>query len=78
MSRPVNVVVLGATGSVGQQTLDVIDRNPDRFRLFGLTEGVRSTKRTASHVVRGHAGDSDFDARVDAAREDCLEARFSR
>ncbi|HXD80396.1 MAG TPA: 1-deoxy-D-xylulose-5-phosphate reductoisomerase [Candidatus Acidoferrum sp.] len=66
MSRPINVVVLGATGSVGQQTLDVIDRNPDRFHLFGLTEGVRSTKRTASYVVRGHAGDTDFDARVEA------------
>ena len=66
MSRPINVVVLGATGSVGQQTLDVIDRNPDRFHLFGLTEGVRSTKRTAEYLVRGHAGDTDFDARVEA------------
>ena len=28
MTGPINVVVLGATGSIGQQTLDVIDRNP--------------------------------------------------
>jgi 1-deoxy-D-xylulose-5-phosphate reductoisomerase len=65
MKRPINVVVLGATGSIGQQTLDVIDRNPGRFRLFGLTEGVRSAKRTAEYLVQGHAGEADFDARVE-------------
>jgi len=64
--RPINVVLLGATGSVGQQTLDVIDRNPGRFHLFGLTEGVRSANRTAEYLVQGHAGDADFDARVEA------------
>jgi 1-deoxy-D-xylulose-5-phosphate reductoisomerase len=66
MRAPINVVVLGATGSIGQQTLDVIDRNPSRFHLFGLTEGVRSAKRTAEYVVQGHAGDAGFDARVEA------------
>ncbi len=66
MGRPINVAVLGATGSVGQQTLDVIDRNPGRFHLFGLTEGVRSANRTAEYLVQGHAGDADFDARVEA------------
>jgi len=65
LARPINVVVLGATGSIGQQTLDVIDRNPDRFHLFGLTEGVRSAKRTAEYLVQGHAGEADFDARVE-------------
>jgi 1-deoxy-D-xylulose-5-phosphate reductoisomerase len=66
MTRPRNVVVLGATGSVGQQTLDVIDRYPARLRLFGLTEGRRTTKRTAEHLIQGKAGDPDFDARVEA------------
>ena len=65
MTRPVNVVVLGATGSVGQQTLDVIDRNPSRLRLFGLTEGRRSTRRQAEYLVQGHAGEPDFDKRVE-------------
>jgi 1-deoxy-D-xylulose-5-phosphate reductoisomerase len=64
--RPTNVVVLGATGSIGRQTLDVIDRNPARLRLFGLTEGRRSTGRSAEHVVQGQAGEADFDARVEA------------
>ena len=63
---PINVAVLGATGSIGRQTLDVIDRNPSRLRLFGLTEGRQSTRRTAEHTVRGQAGDGDFDARVEA------------
>jgi len=66
VTRPINVVVLGATGSVGQQTLDVIDRNPSRLRLFGLTEGRRSTQRKAEYLVQGQAGYPDFDARVEA------------
>ena len=64
--RPLNIALLGATGSIGQQTLDVIDRNPGRFKLFGLTEGVRSTNRKAEHLIQGHAGATDFDARVEA------------
>src|SRR5256712_1473977 len=66
MTRPVNVAILGATGSIGQQTLDVIDRNPARLKLFGLTEGRRSSKRAAEHVIQGQAGETDFDARVTA------------
>src|SRR5256884_8329935 len=64
--RPLNVVVLGATGSIGRQTLDVIDRNPDRFKLFGLTEGMHPANRKAEHVVNGRAGEPDFDGRVEA------------
>jgi 1-deoxy-D-xylulose-5-phosphate reductoisomerase len=30
------IVVLGSTGSVGQQTLDIVRRNPDRFVVKGL------------------------------------------
>src|SRR5205085_7608686 len=66
MTRPVNVAILGATGSIGQQALDVIDRNPSRLRLFGLTEGRRSARRTADHMIQGQAGDRDFDERVEA------------
>ncbi len=66
MTRPINVAVLGATGSIGRQTLDVIDRNPERFKLFGLTEGVRSTHREAEYLVQGRAGEAGFDAKVEA------------
>src|SRR5438445_78804 len=61
-----NFAVLGATGSIGRQTLDVIDRNPARFKLFGLTEGVRSTNREAPYFVHGQAGETEFDTKVEA------------
>ena len=32
-----NVTILGATGSIGLNTLDVIRRHPDRFRVHALT-----------------------------------------
>src|SRR5436309_5764706 len=66
MTPPLNVAVLGATGSIGRQTLDVIDRNPGRFKLFGLSEGARSTHRDAEFLVQGQAGEGDFDAQVEA------------
>jgi 1-deoxy-D-xylulose-5-phosphate reductoisomerase len=33
------VVVLGSTGSIGRQTLEVIDAHPDRFEVVGLAAG---------------------------------------
>jgi 1-deoxy-D-xylulose-5-phosphate reductoisomerase len=33
------VIILGSTGSIGVQALDVIARNPDRFRVVGLAAG---------------------------------------
>jgi 1-deoxy-D-xylulose-5-phosphate reductoisomerase len=65
MSTVLNVAILGATGSIGRQALDVIDRNPERLRLFGLTEGRRSALRQAEYVIRGEAGDAEFDRRVE-------------
>ena len=41
MSQPKSrVTVLGSTGSIGVNTLDVIDRHPDRFEVFALTASV--------------------------------------
>ncbi|HSJ59890.1 MAG TPA: 1-deoxy-D-xylulose-5-phosphate reductoisomerase, partial [Jiangellaceae bacterium] len=40
MTSPVrDVVVLGSTGSIGVQAIDVIQRNPDLFRAVGLAAG---------------------------------------
>ena len=39
LNRPKNVVLLGSTGSVSTQTLDVIRTLPDRFRVLGLAAG---------------------------------------
>lgn len=33
----IGITVLGATGSIGVSTLDVISRHPDRYRVFALT-----------------------------------------
>jgi 1-deoxy-D-xylulose-5-phosphate reductoisomerase len=32
-----NIIILGATGSIGSQTLDVIKYHPDRFQLVAMT-----------------------------------------
>ncbi|HRB20479.1 MAG TPA: 1-deoxy-D-xylulose-5-phosphate reductoisomerase, partial [Nitrosomonas sp.] len=31
------ITILGSTGSIGESTLDVIGRHPDRFQAFALT-----------------------------------------
>ena len=36
---PRDVVILGSTGSIGTQALDLVRANPDRFRVVGLTAG---------------------------------------
>ncbi|MCW2614947.1 MAG: 1-deoxy-D-xylulose-5-phosphate reductoisomerase [Frankiales bacterium] len=36
---PRDVVLLGATGSIGTQAIDVVRANPDRFRVVGLGGG---------------------------------------
>jgi len=37
------VIVLGSTGSIGVQALDVMRANPDRFDVVGLAAGTNST-----------------------------------
>ena len=41
------VVVLGSTGSIGVQTLDVARRHPDRLKIVGLAAGTRGTELLA-------------------------------
>ena len=37
--EPREVVILGSTGSIGTQALDIVRRNPDRFRVVALAAG---------------------------------------
>ncbi len=37
--RPRRVILLGSTGSIGTQALDLVRRNPDRFEVVGLSAG---------------------------------------
>ena len=46
-----SVVVLGSTGSIGTQALDVVRRNPDRFRVVGLAAGGRNPGLLAAQVA---------------------------
>lgn len=36
LDRPQEIVVLGSTGSIGQQALEVIDAHPESYRLLGI------------------------------------------
>ncbi|WP_210724074.1 1-deoxy-D-xylulose-5-phosphate reductoisomerase [Leifsonia sp. PS1209] len=41
------VIILGSTGSIGTQALDVIQANPDRFTVVGLTAGSNADELAA-------------------------------
>jgi len=41
VSTPLQVTVLGATGSIGMSTLDVIVRHPERYQVFAVTAFTR-------------------------------------
>lgn len=34
--RPINLIILGSTGSIGEQALQVVDMHPDKFKVVGL------------------------------------------
>lgn len=46
-SVPRTLTVLGATGSIGMSTLDVVRRHPGRFRVYALTAGSRARELAA-------------------------------
>jgi 1-deoxy-D-xylulose-5-phosphate reductoisomerase len=35
--RPINIAVLGSTGSIGRQTIEVAEANPDKVRIVGIS-----------------------------------------
>ena len=37
-----SIVILGSTGSIGTQALDVVRRNPERFKVVGLSAGANT------------------------------------
>lgn len=41
MNQPKRIAILGSTGSIGTQTLDVIHHNPDRFKAAVLIAGSK-------------------------------------
>jgi|TARA_Y100001968_G_scaffold277396_1_gene272229 1-deoxy-D-xylulose-5-phosphate reductoisomerase len=51
VNRPLQVTVLGATGSIGLSTLDVIARHPDRYAVFALSGFSRLAELRALCLV---------------------------
>ena len=43
MTTITNIAILGSTGSIGQQTLDVVRNYADKFRVIGLSCGLNTT-----------------------------------
>lgn len=39
-----NIILLGASGSIGEQTIDVVKQHPDRFKIVGISVGRRIDK----------------------------------
>jgi 1-deoxy-D-xylulose-5-phosphate reductoisomerase len=60
MSRK-RILLLGSTGSIGTQTLDVIDRHPDLYQVVGLAAGsnVDSVAEQATSWQVKHVGLAD-------------------
>ncbi|GAB6897461.1 1-deoxy-D-xylulose-5-phosphate reductoisomerase [Kineosporia succinea] len=52
MSEPRDVVLLGSTGSIGTQAIDVVHANPDRFRVTGLAAGGGNIELLASQAAQ--------------------------
>ncbi len=47
------VIVLGSTGSIGVQALEVIGANPDRFEIVGLAAGTNTALLRAQSITFG-------------------------
>lgn len=45
-----HLTILGATGSIGSSTLDVVARHPDRYRVFALT-AFRQLEKLAEQIA---------------------------
>jgi len=67
------ITILGATGSVGTSTLDLIEREPDRFRVVALTANC-DVDRLAAAAIRTRA---EFAVVADEACLPALQAALS-
>ncbi|KQY20637.1 1-deoxy-D-xylulose 5-phosphate reductoisomerase [Cellulomonas sp. Root485] len=68
-----SVVLLGSTGSIGTQAVDVITRNPDRFTVTGLSAGGGDVDLLARQARElGVSTVAVADPRAEAALRDAL------
>ncbi len=69
VSNRLRVLILGSTGSIGTQALDVIAANPDRFEVVGLAAGggnpeLLARQRSQTGVTNIAVADPDAAERV--------------
>jgi 1-deoxy-D-xylulose-5-phosphate reductoisomerase len=64
---PRRIAILGSTGSIGEQTLDVVGRFPERYRVVALAAGRKLAK--LAEQVRRFRPELVVVAEADAARE---------
>ncbi len=69
-----DVVILGSTGSIGTQALDVVDRNRERFRVVALSAGGGNAALLAEQAA---AFDVEVVGVADPAREAELRAALA-
>jgi len=68
-----DIVILGSTGSIGTQALDLVRANPDRFRVVGLTAGGSHRELFDAQVAEfkpAYAGLGE-EASTEAAGREC-------
>ncbi|MEE1947736.1 1-deoxy-D-xylulose-5-phosphate reductoisomerase [Pseudomonas alcaligenes] len=73
MTQPQQITVLGATGSIGLSTLDVIARHPERYQAFALT-GYSRMAELEQLCVRHRP---QFAVVADEASAGCLQAALN-
>ena len=79
VSQPREVVILGSTGSIGTQALDIVRRNPGRFRVVALAAGGGQPEVLASQAAEfGVAVVAVASPAAAPAVRDALRPYFSR
>ena len=73
MTQRRDVAVLGSTGSIGTQALDIVRANPDRFRVVALTAGGSQAELFDAQVAEFAPAFSGLgaDASAEAAAQPC-------
>jgi 1-deoxy-D-xylulose-5-phosphate reductoisomerase len=69
-----NLAILGATGSIGASTLDVVARHPERYRVFALT--ANGSADPLAELCRRHR--PRYAVLSGVGEERSLRARFSQ
>ena len=71
-----DVIILGSTGSIGTQALDIVRDNPDRFRVVGLGAGrnqeLAEAQATEFGVTNVAYGAEDAVALIESTRADVV------